>query len=53
MNAKLTVVAVQESLNVTAGPVKVHLNNANVNLTIDTKLTDELPGSVANMRGQI
>src|SRR4051794_30871706 len=43
VDAKLTVGAVQESLNVTASPVEVQFNNANVNLTIDTKLADELP----------
>src|SRR3569833_2746856 len=43
VDAKLTVGAVQESLNVTASPVEVQFNNAYVNLTIDTKLADELP----------
>src|SRR3954447_8093561 len=43
VDAKLTVGAVQESLNVTASPVEVQFNNSNVNLTIDTKLADELP----------
>ncbi len=43
INATLTVGAVQETTTVTASPVEVQFNNANVALTIDTQLADEMP----------
>ncbi|MBI4873163.1 MAG: TonB-dependent receptor [Acidobacteria bacterium] len=43
VNAVLRPGAVQESVTVTESPVAVQFNSTNVNLTIDTKLANELP----------
>lgn len=43
VNATLNPGSMQESVTVTDSPVQVNVNNANVQLTIDTKLANELP----------
>jgi len=43
VNPSLTIGEVQQTLTVEASPVEVQFNNANVGLTVDTKLADETP----------
>jgi hypothetical protein len=43
INATLSPGAVQDNITVTGNPVEVKFNTANLALTIDTKLADELP----------
>jgi Carboxypeptidase regulatory-like domain/TonB dependent receptor len=43
VNASLSPGALQETITVSGAPLEVQFNNADVNLTVDTKLATELP----------